>query len=132
MGITTFEELEAELKNDTKVKVAGIDADGVMRGKVMAKDKFMSAAKSGFGFCRYPQPKATTDAYSVIFGWDIHDKVPYSPESCLIAQMYTKELLISNAQNGDLIVIASLILGYTDIEAQIDLSSFRRIPWENN
>jgi glutamine synthetase len=53
MGITTFEELEAELKNDTKIKVAGIDADGVMRGKVMAKDKFMSAAKSGFGFCRY-------------------------------------------------------------------------------
>jgi glutamine synthetase len=78
MGITTFEELEAELKNDTKIKVAGIDADGVMRGKVMAKDKFMSAAKSGFGFCRYPQLNSITDLYSVIFGWDIHDKVPYS------------------------------------------------------
>jgi glutamine synthetase len=53
MGITTFEELEAELKNDTKIKVAGIDADGVLRGKIMSKGKFMSATKSGFGFCRY-------------------------------------------------------------------------------
>jgi hypothetical protein len=24
------------------------------------------------------------------------------------------------------------MLGYTDIDANIDLSSFRRIPWENN
>lgn len=52
MGFTTLEELEAELVDDIKVKVAGIDADGVMRGKIMAKDKFMSAARSGFGFCR--------------------------------------------------------------------------------
>ena len=51
--IATVEELEAELRDDIKVKVAGIDADGVMRGKVMAKDKFMSAARSGFGFCRF-------------------------------------------------------------------------------
>jgi glutamine synthetase len=52
MGLSTLEEIEAELGNDTKVKVAGIDADGVMRGKIMAKDKFMSAVRSGFGFCR--------------------------------------------------------------------------------
>jgi len=54
VGLTSIEDLEATLADDSKVKVAGIDADGVMRGKVMAKDKFMSAAKSGFGFCRYP------------------------------------------------------------------------------
>lgn len=24
------------------------------------------------------------------------------------------------------------MVGYTDIQAEIDLSSFRRIPWENN
>jgi len=60
MGLTSIEDLEAELADDTKVKVAGIDADGVMRGKVMAKDKFMSAAKSGFGFCRYPPTIAET------------------------------------------------------------------------
>ena len=52
MGLKTQEDLEAELQNDIKIKVAGVDADGVMRGKVMAKDKFLSAAKSGFGFCR--------------------------------------------------------------------------------
>jgi glutamine synthetase len=47
-----MEDLAEQLKDDNKVKVAGIDADGVLRGKVMAKDKFMSAMKSGFGFCR--------------------------------------------------------------------------------
>lgn len=72
----SIEELKELLKNDTKVKVAGesfilngedrrilirpgVDIDGVLRGKIMSKDKFLSAAKSdGFGFC------------SVIFGWD--------------------------------------------------------------
>jgi hypothetical protein len=53
MALKTLEDVEAELQNDIKVKVAGVDADGVMRGKVMAKDKFLSAAESGFGFCRY-------------------------------------------------------------------------------
>ncbi|PPQ63260.1 hypothetical protein CVT24_006785 [Panaeolus cyanescens] len=91
-------ELEDLLKNDIKVKVAGVDVDGVLRGKFMSKDKFLSAAKyDGFGFC------------SVIFGWDIHDTV------------YSKELLISNKSNG-----------YRDVIAVIDLSSYRRIPWENN
>ncbi|KAF7197068.1 Type-1 glutamine synthetase 2 [Pseudocercospora fuligena] len=46
---------------------------------------------------------------SVIFGWDMHD------------QTYFRELKISNAENG-----------YRDITAEVDLSSFRRIPWENN
>jgi len=46
------------------------------------------------------------DEYS---GWDIHDTV------------YSKELLISNKANG-----------YRDVTAVIDLSSFRRIPWEDN
>ncbi|KAI7197964.1 glutamine synthetase/guanido kinase [Hortaea werneckii] len=46
---------------------------------------------------------------SVVFGWDMHD------------QTYFKELKISNAENG-----------YRDILAEVDLSSFRRIPWEKN
>ncbi|EGO21025.1 hypothetical protein SERLADRAFT_475647 [Serpula lacrymans var. lacrymans S7.9] len=72
--------------------------DGVLRGKFMSKEKFLSAVSSdGFGFC------------SVIFGWDIHDTV------------YSRELLISNRTNG-----------YRDIIATIDLSTFRRIPWEND
>ncbi|KAG0273909.1 hypothetical protein BGZ95_010281 [Linnemannia exigua] len=91
------EELKTLLENDVRVKVAGIDLDGILRGKVMAKTKFLSVLESGFGFC------------SVIFGWDMHDKT------------YAEELSVSNAANG-----------YKDIIAIPDLSTFRRIPWENN
>ena len=44
-----------------KIKVAVTDIDGVLRGKYMHKDKFLSAIKSGFGFC------------DVVFGWDVTD-----------------------------------------------------------
>lgn len=94
----TAEDLRDLLVNDNKVKVAGIDVDGVLRGKFMSKDKFLSAVSSnGFGFC------------SVVFGWDVHDVV------------YSRELLISNKANG-----------YRDVIAEIDLSTYRRIPWEDN
>lgn len=93
----THEDLSELLKDDTGVKVAGVDIDGQLRGKLMSKKKFLSIAKEGFGFC------------SVIFGWDMHD------------QTYFKELKISNKENG-----------YRDMVAEVDLSSFRRMPWENN
>jgi glutamine synthetase len=85
------------LQDDRMVKVAGIDVDGQLRGKLMMKSKFLSIVSEGFGFC------------SVIFGWDQHDMT------------YYKELSISNKENG-----------YRDLVAVPDLSSFRRIPWENN
>ncbi|SMF78210.1 glutamine synthetase [Pseudobacteriovorax antillogorgiicola] len=44
-----------------KVKVAIVDMDGVLRGKYIHKEKFLSAMKSGFGFC------------NVVFGWDAAD-----------------------------------------------------------
>ncbi|MEZ4776295.1 MAG: glutamine synthetase family protein [Bacteroidia bacterium] len=44
-----------------KVKLAITDIDGILRGKVMHRDKFASAIKSGFGFC------------DVVFGWDSAD-----------------------------------------------------------
>ncbi|EKM82464.1 hypothetical protein AGABI1DRAFT_111081 [Agaricus bisporus var. burnettii JB137-S8] len=73
----TFDELTHYLRSDTKVKVAGMDVDGILRGKLISKEKFLSAAQSdGFGFC------------SVIFGWDMHD------------QVYPQELSISNRRNG--------------------------------
>jgi glutamine synthetase len=93
----TAESLPQLLKDDTKVKLAGVDVDGILRGKLISKKKFLSIATEGFGFC------------SVIFGWDMHD------------QTYFKELKISNAENG-----------YHDIIAIPDLSTFRRIPWEDN
>ncbi|RPD66415.1 glutamine synthetase/guanido kinase [Lentinus tigrinus ALCF2SS1-7] len=84
---SSISDLEALLKDDIKVKVAGIDVDGVLRGKYMSKEKFMSAASSdGFNFC------------SVIFGWDMHDAV------------YSRELLISNRANGYRDLIASIDL----------------------
>ena len=96
-SIATLDNLPDLLENDTKVKVAGVDVDGVLRGKVMSKEKFLSVAGEGFGFC------------SVIFGWDMHD------------QTYFRELKISNSENG-----------YRDMLAIVDLSTFRRIPWEDN
>ena len=93
----TLDSLPKLLENDTKVKLAGIDVDGILRGKLISKKKFLGVAKEGFGFC------------SVIFGWDMHD------------QTYFRELKISNAENG-----------YHDLIAVPDLSSFRRIPWEDN
>ncbi len=54
----------AELRRSPtqKVKVAVTDIDGVLRGKYLHKDKFLSAAEGGgFGFC------------NVVFGWDSAD-----------------------------------------------------------
>ncbi|MCG8383388.1 MAG: glutamine synthetase [Gammaproteobacteria bacterium] len=45
------------------VKVGLFDIDGVLRGKYMAKDKFLSALKDGFGFC------------DVVLGWDSQDQL---------------------------------------------------------
>jgi glutamine synthetase len=82
----SLENLESILKDDPYVKVAGIDVDGILRGKLMEKKKFLSVAKDGFGFC------------SVVFGWDMHD----AP--------YMRELSISNKENGyrDLIAVPDL------------------------
>lgn len=44
-----------------KVRLAGTDLDGVLRGKYVSLEKFASAARHGFGFC------------DVIFGWDTQD-----------------------------------------------------------
>ncbi len=46
-----------------KVKVAVTDIDGVLRGKYIHKDKFLSGLDGGLGFC------------NVVFGWDSADVV---------------------------------------------------------
>lgn len=43
------------------IKLAVVDVDGVLRGKYVNSNKFLSALDKGFGFC------------SVIFGWDSND-----------------------------------------------------------
>lgn len=92
----TVDTISSFIAQDLWIKVAGIDADGILRGKVISKKKFLSIVKAGFGFC------------SVIFGWDMHDKT------------YPIEQAISNQENG-----------YKDLLAIVDISSFRRIPWES-
>ena len=52
-----------------KVKVAGSDIDGILRGKYIHRDKFFSAVESGFGFC------------DVVFGWDSATSATTTPSS---------------------------------------------------
>lgn len=44
-----------------KIKLGGFDTDGILRGKYISREKFLSAAEHGLGFC------------DVIFGWDSAD-----------------------------------------------------------
>jgi len=48
-------------KDIRKLKLAIVDIDGILRGKVISFDKFKSVAEKGFGFC------------DVVFGWDAND-----------------------------------------------------------
>jgi len=52
---------EFESRGINKVKLGGFDVDGVLRGKYVSLDKFLSAAEGGLGFC------------DVVFGWDLAD-----------------------------------------------------------
>jgi glutamine synthetase len=45
------------------VKVGLFDVDGVMRGKYISREKFLSALEGGFGFC------------DVVLGWDSQDQL---------------------------------------------------------
>ena len=45
------------------VKVGVFDGDGILRGKYMSREKFLSALDKGFGFC------------DVVLGWDSNDQL---------------------------------------------------------
>ena len=53
-----------------KVKIAFTDIDGILRGKYISSEKFLSVVETGLSFC------------NVIFGWDAgdiaYDNVPYT------------------------------------------------------
>ena len=82
--------------NTQKVKVAVTDMDGVLRGKYIHKEKFMSAVAGGFGFC------------NVVLGWDCND-------ACYDNVRYT-----------------GWHTGYPDVQAQLDLRTYRKVPWDND
>lgn len=79
-----------------KVKLAIADIDGVLRGKYISKQKFMSLLDGDLGFC------------DVVFGWDMAD------------------VCYDNAS------FTGWHSGYPDAKARLDLSTFRKIPWEND
>lgn len=79
-----------------KVKIAYSDIDGILRGKYISSEKFLSIADGGTTFC------------DVIFGWDAND-VAY-----------------------DNVKFTGWHSGYPDAPAQLDLNTFRKIPWEND
>lgn len=76
------------------VRVAVTDLDGVLRGKMMAVEKFRPAAEKGFGFC------------DVVFGWDIGDMA------------------------YDNVKFTGWHTGYPDALVKIDLTTARRLPWQ--
>ena len=90
-------EVAGWLSDDSKVRVAGVDADGILRGKIMDKDKFLSSIAGGFGMS------------SAIFAWDIHDA------------MFPADTIAGTE-----------IDGFADFVAHPDLSSYRRLPSEDN
>ena len=94
----TKDQIVAEVQKSKtgKVKLAITDLDGILRGKVIHMDKFMSAIDGGFGFC------------DVVFGWDAND------------------LVYENSE------FTGWHTGYPDAHAVIDLSTFRKVPWDNH
>ena len=52
-----------EARDLQHVKVGVFDIDGIMRGKYMSREKFLSALDGGFGFC------------DVVLGWDCQDQI---------------------------------------------------------
>lgn len=79
-----------------KVKIAFTDIDGILRGKYISTEKFLSVAEKTTGFC------------NVIFGWDAADA---AYDNTTYTGWHT---------------------GYPDTPARLDLSTFRKIPWEDN
>jgi len=79
-----------------RVKIAYADIDGVLRGKYISAEKFLSFSEGQTTFC------------DVVFGWDAND-VAYD--------------------NGK---YTGWHTGYPDAPARLDLTTFRKIPWEND
>ncbi len=72
LGIKTVEDAKAIVneRGIKNIKIGFFDADGVMRGKYMSREKFFSSLDKGFAFC------------DVVLGWDsddqLYDNVKYT------------------------------------------------------
>ena len=95
--MTKAEILRAVRKHPAgRVKIAFTDIDGILRGKYISTEKFLSIAGGKTSFC------------DVIFGWDAADTV------------------YDNAK------FTGWHSGYPDHTGQLDLGTYRTIPWEND
>ncbi|KAG1145607.1 hypothetical protein G6F37_002074 [Rhizopus arrhizus] len=79
----TYDNIEQVLEHDDKVKVVMVDMDGVLRGKILHKEKFLKSVKSGYGVC------------TALLGWDVQDhlySIPndYSGSRCSFNDMTAK------------------------------------------
>ncbi len=65
LNITSTAQLKEliEQRDYSHIKVGVFDIDGIMRGKYMSREKFLSALNKGFGFC------------DVVLGWDSNDQL---------------------------------------------------------
>ena len=83
-AVATRENIADLLANDRKIKVAGVDSDGILRGKIMSKEKFLASVDRGFAMS------------SAVFGWDMHDA------------LYTSGMASSDEGYSDLMAIPDL------------------------
>lgn len=79
-----------------KVKLVITDIDGILRGKLVSKEKFLSISEKGFGMC------------DVVFGWDAADA---AYDNTRYTGWHT---------------------GYPDARVNLDLLTFRKVPWDND
>lgn len=106
--------------NPSHVKVGAFDIDGILRGKYMSKDKFLSALDGGFGFC------------DVVLGWDmkdqLYDNVQYTgwhtgyPDAQ--AEIIVDSCRIMPMENDDLFFLAQFV---GDAEAICPRGVLRRV-----
>ncbi|MGE6743734.1 glutamine synthetase family protein [Allorhizobium pseudoryzae] len=63
LNLTSIEEVRSYVidNNPKHIKVGVFDIDGVLRGKFISRDKFLSAIDNGYGFC------------NALLGWDVSD-----------------------------------------------------------
>jgi glutamine synthetase len=107
-GVTSIRELDQWIDREgiRYFKVGVFDIDGVMRGKYINREKLRSAVDKGFGFC------------DVVLGWDSQD------------ELYAFDRTGAGETKG--IEVSGWHTGYSDAIAQLDLSTLRRIPMEED
>ncbi|MBI3523871.1 MAG: glutamine synthetase [Betaproteobacteria bacterium] len=113
-----------EARQLTHVKIAVSDIDGILRGKYLSREKFLSTLKSGLSFC------------NVVLGWDsqdqLYDNVAYTgwhtaypdaqvrllPETC-------RDLPMEPCKGGDMLFFLGEFTG--DAAAICPRALFRRV-----